>query len=46
LHYRYKNGIGLITEGTSTELKKSIQIPEGKKIDCLDLDTISNTEVN
>ncbi len=37
LYYKYKNDIGLITEGTSTQLKRSIVMQGGKKIYCVDL---------
>jgi hypothetical protein len=37
LYYKYKNDIGLITEGTSSQLKRCITVQGGKKIYCVDL---------
>jgi hypothetical protein len=45
LYYKYKNDIGLITEGTSTQLKKSIVTQGGKKIYCVDLPRTSDSSI-
>ena len=45
LYYKYKNDIGLITEGTSTQLKRSIVMQGGKKIYCVDLPRTADSSI-
>lgn len=46
LYYKYKNDIGLITEGTSTQLKKCLTTQGGKKIYCVDLPRTSDSSIS
>jgi hypothetical protein len=46
LYYKYKNDIGLITEGTSTQLKRSIVMQGGKKIYCVDLPRTADSSIS
>jgi len=45
LYYKYKSDIGLITEGTSTQLKRSIVMQGGKKIYCVDLPRTADSSI-
>lgn len=45
LYYKYKNDIGLITEGTSAQLKKSIVTQGAKKIYCVDLPRTADNSI-
>ena len=45
LYYKYKNEIGLITEGTSTQLKRSIVVQGAKKICCVDLPRTADSSI-
>jgi hypothetical protein len=45
LYYKYKNDIGLITEGTSAQLKKSIVTQGPKKIYCVDLPRTADSSI-
>ena len=45
LYYKYKNDIGLISEGTSSQLKRCITVQGARKIYCVDLPRTADSSI-